>query len=78
MNEKELLDFANWLWNMDKLKVQQYLPTIENAEYWVQEYIKVKKLNTPQNCTTCKFTNAIYTDEKCCNCNRNNSMWEQR
>ena len=30
------------------------------------------------NCTTCKFTDAIYENEKCCKCDRTYSMWEQR
>jgi hypothetical protein len=46
MNEKELVDFANWLWDMNKLIVNQHLPPFENAEYWARQYIKVKKLNT--------------------------------
>jgi len=45
-----------------------------------------KKLDTDSNCniplvsncTTCKFTDAIYEDEKCCKCDRTYSMWEQR
>ena len=39
-----------------------------------------KTCNMPHvsNCTTCKFTDAIYEDEKCCKCDRSYSMWEQR
>ncbi len=35
-------------------------------------------LHNVSNCTTCKFTDAIYEDEKCCKCDRTYSMWEQR
>lgn len=35
-------------------------------------------LHNVRNCTTCKFTDAIYEDEKCCKCDRTYSMWEQR
>jgi hypothetical protein len=47
MNEKELIDFANWLWDREKLIVNQHLPPFETAEYWAKQYIKVKKLNIP-------------------------------
>jgi hypothetical protein len=40
----ELIDFANWLWDMDKLKVNTQLPPFKTAKDLVKEYIKVKNL----------------------------------
>ena len=45
MDEKELKYFANWLWDMGLLKVENQIPPFPNAEYWADQYIKVRKLN---------------------------------
>lgn len=47
MNEKDLIDFANWLWDIGRLKVKTQTPPFEDAEYWAKQYIKVRKLNIP-------------------------------
>jgi hypothetical protein len=42
-------DFANWLWDMNLLKVNTQLPPFENADMIVKFYLKDKNLNNPGN-----------------------------
>ena len=41
--KKELLDYTNWLLDMDRLKVTSQLPPFEDAEMMVDFYLKAKK-----------------------------------
>jgi hypothetical protein len=45
MNNKELIDFANWLWDMNLLNINSQLPPFKDAEQLALQYCKVKKLN---------------------------------
>ena len=44
MSNKELIDFANWLWDMDYLKINFQLQPFNNAESLANHYIKVREL----------------------------------
>lgn len=41
--KNQLLDYTNWLLDMDRLKVTSQLPPFEDAEMMVDFYLKAKK-----------------------------------
>jgi len=45
MEKQHLIDFADWLWDMDRLKVTTQLPPFENSGMMVELYLKAKMLN---------------------------------
>ena len=45
MENQLLIDFANWLWDIDRLKVTTQLPPFENSGMMVELYLKAKMLN---------------------------------
>jgi len=47
--KKELLDYTNWLLDMDRLKVTSQLPPFEDAEMMVEFYMKAKNKLTFEN-----------------------------
>lgn len=52
MKEKTITDFAKWLWDMGKLKIETQIPPFETAEKLAEQYIKVMCLdeNTDTDC----------------------------
>ena len=80
MTRDEIVDFLEWAKECGQLQFPESRK-VDMAEMYIKEQDAVNKTcNIPHfiNCTTCKFTDAIYEDEKCCKCDRTYSMWEQR
>lgn len=48
--EKILLDYTNWLLDMDRLKVTTQLPPFENSEMMVNYYLKSKNNSIQSFC----------------------------
>jgi hypothetical protein len=45
MEKQLLIDFADWLWDMDRLKVTTQLPPFENSGMMVEMFLKAKMMN---------------------------------
>jgi len=45
MEKQLLIDFADWLWDMDRLKVTTQLPPFEKSGMMVEMFLKAKILN---------------------------------
>lgn len=57
---------------------EEHAKYIDGLDAFAERLVKLCNISHVSNCTTCKFTDAIYEDEKCCKCDRTYSMWEQR
>jgi len=50
--QEKLKDFANWLWDMGLLKVENQIPPFNDAEKLAEQYAKAMKSKTP-TCDSC-------------------------
>lgn len=69
----QLLDYTNWLLDMDRLKVTSQLPPFEDAEMMVEFYMKAQAPIVVTSQIECAHCGSILVEQRiyCRNCGNN-------